>query len=78
MTPLHHIGEFVRNLMIAIPMPVVRGLFALFFIALIIWVWRLPKERWAPQEGEPVSFGSNLRMWALLALCLQLAIYLIF
>ena len=78
MTPLHHIGELVRNLMLAVPMPVVRGMFALLFIVLIIWVWRLPRERWAPEGGEKVSPGSNLKFWALIALAVQLAIYLVF
>lgn len=78
MTPLHHIGEFVRDLMIAIPMPVARGLFALFFVALIIWVVRLPRDRWAPEGDGDIPLGSNLRVWALVALVVQLVIYMVF
>lgn len=78
MTPFHYIGDFVRSLMISIPMPVARGLFALFFIGLIIWVIRLPRERWAPSKEGKITLSANLKLWALVALGIQLAIYMIF
>ena len=78
MTVFHHIGNFFRELLISIPMTVVRCLFAFFFIVLLIWVWQLPKERWMPKGVKKVDLGSNLRFWAILALVLQLLIYMIF
>ncbi|MDF1754580.1 MAG: hypothetical protein P1U89_17480 [Verrucomicrobiales bacterium] len=78
MTPFHHIGNVIRDFVTAVPMPMVRVLFALFFISLIIWVWRLPKDRWMPEGVTKVDLSSNLRFWALIALLVQLAIYMIF
>ncbi|MFT5490955.1 MAG: hypothetical protein ACI8V5_001311, partial [Limisphaerales bacterium] len=41
---MHHIGEFFRNLTLAIPLGVVRLLFVGLLVALLIWVLRLPKS----------------------------------
>ncbi len=78
MTPFHYIGEFIRQLLIAIPMVMVRILFVAFFLTLIIWVWRLPRERWVPAQNGETGLSTHLKFWALLALGIQLAIYLIF
>ena len=77
-TPLHQFGEMLRNLMISIPMPVVRCLFIAFFVALIIWVIRLPKHRYTPPNEEIKGWSSNLKIWALIALGLQVVIYIVF
>jgi len=77
MTPLHHIGEFIRQILTAIPLPMVRLLFAVFFLTLIVWVWRLPRERWAPSLDGETGLTANLKLWALVALGIQLALYLL-
>lgn len=74
MTPLHHIGEAVRTLMLAIPLSAVRGLFLFTLIALLIWVLRLPREATTP-EGGPRRWDENLKLGAAVALLLQIAVY---
>ena len=80
MTFLHRIGDLVREWMIAVPMPLVRGLFLLLLLALLVWVWRLPEEmvRAPREETGPARSGANLKLWASVALGLQILIYLIF
>ena len=78
LTILHRIGESLRELMIAIPMPVVRAVFVGLLIALLIWVLRLPRERVRPPEGVHAGWSSNLKLWAAIALAIQAMIYLVF
>lgn len=74
MTALHHFGEILRSLLIAIPLPVVRVLFLMLLIALFVWVLRLPAS--AVSTTDPSSGRRlNLRPWALLAVAIQIAIY---
>ena len=77
MTPLHHVGEFLRALLLEIPMPVVRGLFLAVPLALIVWVLRLPRSQ-VTAPAEKGGRGGNLRTWAILALALQVLDYSIF
>ena len=74
MTPLHHIGQLVRDLLLQIPLPVVRALFLAVPILLLIWVLRLPREATTPPESEGRA-GENLKYAAALALLIQIAIY---
>jgi len=80
MTPLHLIGQFVRERMGAIPLTVVRGLFIALPVVILIWVLSLPREETTPPENTPESNGrrgwtSNLKFGAALALILQIIIY---
>ncbi len=77
-TLLHRFGDALRDLMIAIPMPVVRGLFVGLLLALLIWVVRLPRERVRPPGDLPAGPASNLKLWAAVALGIQALIYLVF
>lgn len=77
MTPLHQIGETIRGLMLAIPLPVVRGLFLLTLATVLIWVWRLPTSETTP-EGGARRWDENLKVGATFALVLQLVIYSVF
>lgn len=74
MTPLHHIGEFFRNLTLAIPLGVVRLIFVGLLIALLIWVLRLPKAETTPPGGSDKP-TENLKLWAGIALGAQILIY---
>ena len=64
MTPLHYFGDIIRNLMLAIPLPMVRVLFIATFVALLLWVWRLPRDMTSPplerkpQSGCDVGLGD--------------------
>jgi hypothetical protein len=69
-TPLHYIGEFVRNLFLHVPMGAARALFLALPIALLIWVM-LRK----PEAEEPASLSRQLKIWAAAALVVQIAIY---
>jgi len=73
-TPLHHIGEFFRNLTVAIPLGVVRLLFLALLIGLLVWVLRLPKAETTPPDGSGKP-TENLKLWAGLALGAQILIY---
>ena len=74
MTPLHHFGEAIRSLLIAVPLPLVRVAFLAILIGLFVWVLRLPTSAVTNPDAPPGS-RVNLRPWALLSLAIQIAIY---
>ncbi|MCP5539877.1 MAG: hypothetical protein H7A53_13545 [Akkermansiaceae bacterium] len=81
MTPLHYFGGAIRDAMTAVPMIWVRALFVGLLLALLAWVLCLPRGRVTPPgaaDAEARGWSSNLKLWAALALGLQIAIYLIF
>ncbi|MCB1229573.1 MAG: hypothetical protein KDN19_04875 [Verrucomicrobiae bacterium] len=77
-TILHRLGESLRELMVAIPMPVVRGIFVGLLLLLLLWVLRLPRERVRPPAEVATGWSSNLKLWAAVALGIQALIYLVF
>jgi len=74
MTPLHHIGEFVRNLMLLVPLPAVRILFIAVYVLLLLWVLSLPREAVTPPDGKG-GWDSNLKVGAGIAIGIQLIVY---
>jgi len=76
MTPLHHIGNFIRDLMVQIPLWCVRGLFVGTLVAVLIWVLTLPRENTTPENAT--HWYQNLKVWASLALTIQILIYSFF
>lgn len=74
MTLLHHIGEFLRLALGAIPLPWVRLFFVVCLVALLIWVLRLPRSATTP-EGGTDRWDENLKVGASLALIIQIVIY---
>lgn len=74
MTILHQIGELLRGLLLAVPLPWVRGLFLATFVALLVWVLRLPRAETTPERGAS-RWDENLKVWAGLALVIQILIY---
>lgn len=74
MTPLHHFGDFVREVMLQVPLSAVRALFLTTLLLLAIWVLKLPKEVTTP-PGGPRRWDENLKVGALLALLIQIVIY---
>lgn len=74
MSPLHHIGHWLRELAIGIPLPAVRGLFLLLPIVLVVWVLTLPR-RHTTAPDRPYRASENLKLWAVLALLLQVVVY---
>ena len=76
MTLFHEFGTVVRELLLAIPMPMARALFVLMPLALLIWVLLLPREQTVPIDSSHPR-RDNLKWAAGLALALQVLIYLI-
>lgn len=74
MTPLHVFGEWLRQLLMQIPLSAVRALFVLVLLAMIVWVLTLPRNA-TTAPGRPYRFTANLKLWATLALLIQVAIY---
>jgi len=74
MTPLHTIGNFIRNLMLLVPLDAVRVLFVAVLVGLLIWVLRLPREVTTPPE-ESTGWTPNLKLVASLTLIVQIVIY---
>jgi hypothetical protein len=77
MTPLHEIGDFIRNILLAVPMPLVRIFFILVPLLLLLWVLFLPKSQTQPPE-EAQGRWNNLKIWAALALVIQIVLYTVF
>jgi hypothetical protein len=76
MTPLHQLGDAIRSVMLAIPLPAVRGLFVLTLVAVLIWVLTLPRSATTPPEGAR-RWDENLKVGAVFALLLQIVAYLV-
>ena len=77
MTILHHIGDAVRQSLAAIPPGVVRGLFVALPVALLLWVWTLPRSETTPPATEPCG-GISLTWGVTIALGVQILIYALF
>jgi len=77
MTPLHNIGEFLRQTLAAVPLWAVQMLFVGSLVLLLIWVLRLPRARVVP--AEPTGrWDENLKVGASIALVIQILIYSFF
>jgi len=74
MSPLHYFGDFVRELLLKVPLPLARGLFVLLMLALLIWVLTLPRKEVTRSESSD-RISENLRVWAALALLIQVVVY---
>ncbi|UCD30234.1 MAG: hypothetical protein JSV03_07130 [Planctomycetota bacterium] len=74
MTPLHYIGEYLRELLMSVPLSAVRILFLLVFVALIIWVLTLPRSE-TTDPSRKYRLAENLKLWGVLALLIQVVIY---
>jgi hypothetical protein len=74
MTPLHQLGDLLRNGLAQLPLPVVRGLFLALPLLILIWVLTLPAEVTRPPDSKGGWF-ENLKVWAAAALVIQLVIY---
>lgn len=75
MTPLHHLGNALRELLMAFPLPWARALFIAVPVVLLLWVLLLPRSETTPPAGGRSNRWSDLRIWAALALVIQIAIY---
>ena len=76
MSPLHYLGNFLRELLGQIPLGVARALFVAALAALLLWVLSLPGHQVKP-PGPSGPLSENLRIWAAVALLIQITIYLL-
>ena len=74
MNPLHDIGDALRWACGLIPLGVVRAAFVALPLALMVWVLRLPAAETVP-PGHTGRWDENLKLWAWLALAIQVVIY---
>lgn len=77
-TWMHTVGDGLREALLLIPLGVVRVFLVLALLALLLWVLRLPREVTRPPEGEEGGLSGNLKIWAAVALGLQIVIYSLF
>jgi hypothetical protein len=73
MTPLHHIGDFFRELLLRVPLEAARGVFLVTLVALLLWVLKLPAHE--TTDTDAAGNRRNLKPWAVLALLVQIVIY---
>lgn len=73
-TLLHWIGDHLRTALLAVPIPVARGLFLAVLLALMVWVVQLPKSATTPNAAS-YRWHEDLRIWAWLALLFQVLAY---
>ena len=77
MSPLHQIGEAIRQALLSIPLGAARAIFLLFLAGLLVWVLTLPRAQTTPPgtEAGKVRLSENLKFWAAVSLVVQLVIY---
>ena len=73
MTPLHLVGEWLREALAMVPLTAVRALFVAVPLVVLVWVLALPRA--ATTDPATSSWAGNLKMWAALALVIQVLIY---
>lgn len=74
MTPLHQFGEFLRQSLQTVPLPLVRLLFVASLVGLLVWVLRLPRTVTMPPGGAK-RWDENLKIGAAIAIAIQILIY---
>ncbi len=72
--PLHWIGLLLRQGFGSIPLTVARGLFVAIPLLLMVWVMRLPDRDTTPKDRD-CHWSEDLKVWAWLALAIQVVIY---
>lgn len=77
MTFLHSIGNVLRLQLESVPLGVARWLMIGVFLVLLFWVIQVPSRRATPAD-RPSIWLDDLRIWAWLALMIQVVIYGLF
>lgn len=72
--PLHWMGTFLRDLFGLIPLTGARALFVALPLLLMVWVMRLPDAETTPKDRD-CHWSEDLKVWAWLALAIQVVIY---
>ena len=77
MTFLHWIGETLRLQLERVPLSVARWLLIGVFLVLMFWVVQLRSSEATPSDRQS-KWYEDLRIWAWLALMMQVIIYSVF
>lgn len=77
MTFLHWIGDTLRELLEQVPLSTARWLMIGVFLLLMFWVVQLPSSEATPADRQ-AKWHEDLRIWAWLALMIQVVIYGLF
>jgi hypothetical protein len=77
MSVLHEFGNLLRAGLGQIPLPFVRALFVAIPLLVMVWVLRLPPSETTPPQRTG-RWDENLKIWAWLALAVQVVIYCTF
>jgi hypothetical protein len=75
MTPLHHLGEALRQALLHVPLGLVRAGFIALLAGLALWVACLPRAQTTPDGAKP-KWSENLKVWTAITLGIQIVIYL--
>jgi hypothetical protein len=76
-TLFHWIGDSLREQLDLIPLSTARWLMIGLFLAMMFWVVQLPSTTTNPTDRPP-KWRYDLKIWAWLALFIQVVIYSIF
>lgn len=77
MTFLHLIGDTLRLQLERVPLSVARWLLIGVFLILMFWVVQLRSSEATPHDRQS-KWYEDLRIWAWLALMMQIVIYSVF
>jgi len=72
------LAGFLFNLVVMVPIPVVRVLVFVILAALAVWVLCLPAQLPESTAGDKGTFLKDLRFFALAVIALQMILYLMF
>ena len=70
---LHWIGDQLRQSFVAIPLWAAKGLFLGLLFGLMVWIVQIPKSAATPHASA--AWHEDLRLWAWLALLIQMFVY---
>ena len=77
MTFLHSIGDSLRQFLEQVPLSAARWLIIALFLVLLFWIVQLPTTRANPNDLQS-RWYEDLRIWAWLAVMIQIVIYSVF
>jgi len=72
------VSELLFKLVMAVPMGVVRAFVFGIIAALVLWILRMSPQVPETKGEKPYSLFSDLRIFALVVLIIQAALYIIF
>jgi len=75
---LKPLSDWMFDVVLGVPLPVVRYIFLGLLAAQVLWVLTLPSQRAVDESGNERSLFTDLRLIAVGLLVLQSILYIIF